>query len=571
MRALPYSQDQILDDAEPTSQSPAHRGTFSINYPVPVRGDLSDTIEVLRGLHDHAHTSILFGGEFGDSPETINQSNSLSKVSTLPSGFDVNTNIWRQPLFDVASAEILLKSFKSTFTYLPFMVFPDDITISHLATEKPFVLLAILTVASGSRMVQKHALYDDEFRKALGLKYGSGGERSLELLQGILIYCAWYVAILNYFYGLTTHALRHPFQLRPKNGQLDHCLRIAGDLVHDLHLDEDFLSTFDPMSQKLTDNELDKIRAYLAYLYIILTYGVIWRGERDLPISRPSWISIATETLQHNVQVDGDSTLVALIRTSSLFADVSGIKEGDLQTAANCQLILRRLEEEFLELQTSTKQLITGLGAIRMQAMFVDIFLDCGGLLVLPVSKTYSKTGFCPPLPLVYGGIKKIRGFLDFVLNLDDTSLLSFTVNDWTRFIVVLTLSFRLSFPLTLCPDFDSTYARSQIRLDDFLDKMSQGTDITAQSDLLSASRYMLCLAKSKYDLRLASLKDSQSAQPVSRFFGCPVMSGNLGKSTERWQSNSGGLSEWSNTSEQNRNLLFHDIWAAMTFGWLSE
>lgn len=120
-------------------------------------------------------------------------------------------------------------------------------------------------------MVQKHALYDDEFRKALGLKYGSGGERSLELLQGILIYCAWYVAILNYFCALTTHALRHPFQLRPKNGQLDHCLRIASDLVHDLHLDEDFLSTSDPMSRKPTDNELDKIRAYLAYLYIGLT------------------------------------------------------------------------------------------------------------------------------------------------------------------------------------------------------------------------------------------------------------------------------------------------------------
>lgn len=203
-----------------------------------------------------------------------------------------------------------------------------------------------------------------------------------------------------------------------------------------------------------------------------------------------------------------------------------------------------------------------------MQAMFVDIFLDCGGLLVLPVSKTYSKTGFCPPLPQVYGGIKKIRAFLDFVLNLDDTSLLSFTVNDWTRFIVVLTLSFRLSFPLTLCPEFDSTYARSEIRLDDFLEKMSRGTDITAQSDLLSASRYMLGLAKSKYDLRLASLKDSQSAQPVSRFFGCPVMRGNLGKSTEHWQSNSRELSEWINTSEQKRLPLFHDIWATMTLGW---
>lgn len=101
---------------------------------------------------------------------------------------------------------------------------------------------------------------------------------------------------------------------------------------------------------------------YILMFWFINRYGVIWRGERDLPISRPSWISIATDTLQHNAQVDGDNTLVALIRTSSLFADVSRIKEGDLQMATNCQLILKRLEEEFLELQTSTKQQITGIG-----------------------------------------------------------------------------------------------------------------------------------------------------------------------------------------------------------------
>lgn len=100
----------------------------------------------------------------------------------------------------MASAEALLKSFRSTISYLPFIEFPDDITIPHLAATKPFVLLAILTVASGSTMVQKHGLYDDEFRKALGLKYVSGGERTLELLQGLLIYCAWYVVILKYFY-----------------------------------------------------------------------------------------------------------------------------------------------------------------------------------------------------------------------------------------------------------------------------------------------------------------------------------------------------------------------------------
>lgn len=206
-----------------------------------------------------------------------------------------------------------------------------------------------------------------------------------------------------------------------------------------------------------------------------------------------------------------------------------------------------------------------------MQAMFVDIFLDCGSLLVLPVCKTYMdirQPGFCPPLPRVYDAIKKIRAFLDFVANLDDSSLLSFTINDWTRLIVVLTLSFRLSFPLTLCPDLDSAYARSELRLDHFLGAMSKGTDTAAQSDLLSASRCMLGLAKLKYDLRLASLEDLHHARPVNRAFGCPVVGENLDSSAKHWQSKSAGPPAWTDTHKQRKLPLFHDIWATMTMGW---
>lgn len=57
------------------------------------------------------------------------------------------------------------------------------------------MLLAILAAASGSRSVRGHNLYDEEFRKVFALKVVAGGERSLELLQGILIYCLWYVAL----------------------------------------------------------------------------------------------------------------------------------------------------------------------------------------------------------------------------------------------------------------------------------------------------------------------------------------------------------------------------------------
>jgi hypothetical protein len=47
---------------------------------------------------------------------------------------------------------------------------------------------------------------------------------------------------------------------------------MAADLVQDLHLDENFLTMRDPWSPKVTGDELEKIRAYLAYVYLVSTY-----------------------------------------------------------------------------------------------------------------------------------------------------------------------------------------------------------------------------------------------------------------------------------------------------------
>jgi hypothetical protein len=164
---------------------------------VPVQADLNDGFETLREMHDQALDAVLSEEDPVDNSQSASQSVKLPSPSSLSNQSHLISSIWRQPLFDMASAESLLNTFKSMVNYLPFIVFPDDPPISYLATTKPFTLLSILTVASGSKMAQKHALYDDEFRKALGLKYVSGGEKSLELLQGLLIYCAWYVWLSN--------------------------------------------------------------------------------------------------------------------------------------------------------------------------------------------------------------------------------------------------------------------------------------------------------------------------------------------------------------------------------------
>ncbi|KAI8717128.1 hypothetical protein NCS52_00787400 [Fusarium sp. LHS14.1] len=534
-------------ESGPSTQPTA---TFSINYTVPGKPDLNDNLRTLREMHEQAIDGVLEDEDAFDGSLSISQSASPRGPSGLVTQSHPISDIWRQPLFDMASAESLLNTFMSMVNYLPFMVFPDNCSVSHLAATNPFTLLSILTVASGSHMVQKHALYDDEFRKALGLKYVSGGEKSLEILQGVLIYCAWY-----------------PFHLRPKNGQLVQCLRMAADLVRDLELDQDFLMIPDSLDRKATDDELDKIRAYLAYVYLVSTYIVVWRGERDLPINRPPWASTATDILQNNAQVDGDYTLVALVRQSNLISDASKVINEEGQTVENSQLILTDLRQQHEELQESMNHLM-GSGATRMQTMFIDVFLDCGSLLVFPVAKTFlsaKRSCFPPPLSNLCSAPKKIRSYLDYVSELEDSSLPSFTVNDWTRFIVILTLAFRLSFPLSLCPDFDSTSARSEIQLDQFLSKMSDGADITTSTDLLSASRAMLGLAKTKYDRRLELLEKPAPVTPVSRVFGCPMMDGSLRRSVEQWDHNFTNLSGW---AEPKNPPLFHDVWATMTMGW---
>ena len=128
----------------------------------------------------------------GKAPSSISGADTFSASTPSVSSRSVHGLSSIQPQFNLESATCLLDSFRNgMLPYFPVIVLPSDATVSSLAKDKPFVLLAILAGASGGRSMQGHSLYDEEFRKVLGLKFVSGGERSPELLVGLLIYCAW--------------------------------------------------------------------------------------------------------------------------------------------------------------------------------------------------------------------------------------------------------------------------------------------------------------------------------------------------------------------------------------------
>lgn len=137
---------------------------------------------------DTPPSSVVAGQAFSQGQELEGPERDRGKGSKSRS----MANLRLQPQFNLDSAGRLLSTFRKTMLqHFHCVVIKEEDTVVSMAQERPFVLLAVLAVASGSRTLQGHSLYDEEFRKVLGLKFVAGGERTLELLQGLVVYIAW--------------------------------------------------------------------------------------------------------------------------------------------------------------------------------------------------------------------------------------------------------------------------------------------------------------------------------------------------------------------------------------------
>jgi hypothetical protein len=92
----------------------------------------------------------------------------------------------------IDQAEELLREFHGMKHFFPFVVIPEEATIKSLSRNSPFLLLAILCAASTKDIQLVHHL-DHEFKRVLSEKIICEGRKSLDFLQGLLIYIAWLV------------------------------------------------------------------------------------------------------------------------------------------------------------------------------------------------------------------------------------------------------------------------------------------------------------------------------------------------------------------------------------------
>ncbi|KAF4445313.1 hypothetical protein F53441_10925 [Fusarium austroafricanum] len=539
-----YEDIEMKTHQPPPPPPPAPSKTFTIDFEVPTQTDVDENFDNLRDSHAQFIDAI-----FPSDPDTDLSSFEDSPLTGFPTPSSSHTHsiqsLHAKPQFNLDSAESLLVSFRGMLVHYPVIVLKPDETVAGLAATKPFVLLAILAAASGSRTLQGHTLYDEEFRKVLGLKFVAGGERSMELLQGILIYCAWY-----------------PFHLRPKNRQAFQYYRMAGDLADDLDLDQEIPNLNNTIPGDMSSMQLDRLRAYLAYHYAVSTFIGTWK-KMDLLVPKwTPWTATCCELLQRHAQVDGDVSLSYLVRLANMTNTANNsVRDNDPQGD----------ERDY----GATSLSFSGsIAPVKLAHMFFDIFLQGGAIFYLTRTNPRKPHFIHPSAARLARCVNNIRVLFDHLHNLD--SFTYFTSVDWIKFILSVILAVRLSFPITDVPDWDHAWARQHLRFDEFLEFMCDGPeDLTPSSksvDVLSASRVILRVLKAKYDRRVAMLTAPSLSTKGVGHQGCPMFDKDMQPYISAWDTefdmNSVMLTPGPNMEGQP---MYHDLWATMTMGWANE
>ena len=228
------------DDASKDSDGPPQ--VLSSKYSVPVMGSISTKPP---RPHDDTRQSPVCEETIGNLL--------LDCLGVLPSSVSL-TSLTEE------RASRFFDRYQELCEAFPFVLITSH-TLRQVVTDRPFLTVAVLVVCSTNDQ-PLHTELDTAFRQSLGQRVIVEGRRSLELLQGLLLYLGWH-----------QHYLRHEDQ------QVYQYLQLAIAMAVDLELGK--VAGADGTTP--SSSELDQARAFVGCYYLSCGYCVLgFRKPRHL-------------------------------------------------------------------------------------------------------------------------------------------------------------------------------------------------------------------------------------------------------------------------------------------------
>lgn len=228
----------------------------------------------------------------------------------------------------------LLDTYRSMADYFPFVLLPRECFCGDLIQQRPMFLFAVLTAAS-SESFQLQISLSREFRKVVMGRI-MGGEKSLDLLQGLLVFIAW-----------------HHHYMDANAASVHLLLQICVGIASDLGLDKIPSSTQSPTHKDDAWNREAK-RAYLGCYYLASSLNSLETG-RARSLSHSSTLQIFARDIAETWEYRSDAIVPILIDTCQFLEDIEETFGSQPVPASVAKAQLKRLNEKWDHMQAATK------------------------------------------------------------------------------------------------------------------------------------------------------------------------------------------------------------------------
>jgi hypothetical protein len=230
----------------------------------------------------------------------------------------------------VIHMQLLLDTYRTMADFFPFVILPKECFCRDLIQQRPILMFAVLTAASYDSALLQLTLSRD-FRKVIMLKI-MNGEKSLDLLQGLLVFVAWH----HHYMDVQAISINLLLQI---------CVGIAGDLGLD-----SLPLAGRGILQSNEARERDAKRAYLGCYYLATNLGLLDVG-RTRSISYVSTHRTYASELASTWEHRSDAILPILIDTCQFTEDVEETFRNPSEQVLVAKAQLKRLSDRWDQMQ----------------------------------------------------------------------------------------------------------------------------------------------------------------------------------------------------------------------------
>ncbi|KAJ5770987.1 uncharacterized protein N7511_003038 [Penicillium nucicola] len=444
----------------------------------------------------------------------------------------------------IGAADEYLKCFRTMTSYFPFFILPSHATSLRMCKEQPFSLLAALAAATST---------DKELQKSLAHKFKAcavhaimvENERSIDLLNGILVYLAWY-----------------QFYYIPKKEQFNQLLHTAIGMVGDMGLNlrpaEAVRKRF---GLRLTHYHKSHVhfgthddffspearRAYLGCFYLSSVTG--WATMKPNNLQFDNYMMECASSLGQELEHPTDALLLPLVRLQNMadlyHCDFSAIENNSHEylNGLDLEMKVQAFKAEITQWKHSLPPIYQQLNGTNLayevamiHAYEMDLVLisavknrrnpDCSYDSSTPSSMSQVR------LEVLFLCLKSAAQHAQSLLSMSASQYDSLSYIQWTGLIYAITVIYRLTVGIPQVRDWDVRVARQTVDFDGILDAFCNrfngmslcGNAKLSNEELFSIMGPIFENIRQNYN-RLKKLPQDQSAEDIHPVHGTSFLS----------------------------------------------